>query len=304
MYDIDFNKRAVESLIRCGALDSLGANRAQMTAMLEPLAKDLADRRRRDTPGQMDMFGELSGEAAQARIRIPDIPDFSPSEKMNMEHEVTGIYLSGHPADAYRASARAQGALRIGAVLADFSPEREEGGARLSDGDEIRLLGAVASVRTKITKNNTQMAYVTLDDGTGTIEALVFQRVLNDAAGYLLPGTVLFARGRVSARDEKTPVLMADALAPADRSAETGPSGKGASGPRSIYVKADGESDPRLARLDLILTMFPGGDRLVAVVGDKDSRERRKLPPRAALIHDALLKELREMFGEGSVAVK
>ena len=120
-----------------------------------------------------------------------------------MEKEVTGLYLSGHPMDAYRDKVRAQGAVAIAAVLEDFA--QPDGPTQFQDGQRITLAGVVASSKTKTTKNNSLMAYVTLEDDTGSLELLAFARVLEESGRYLQANMPLLVEGRISVREEKAP---------------------------------------------------------------------------------------------------
>ncbi|MDR1065435.1 MAG: DNA polymerase III subunit alpha, partial [Oscillospiraceae bacterium] len=122
LHGTDANKRAFESLIKCGALDSFGLRRSQMAAILEPVMRGVSESLRRNVAGQLDLFGRgYASEDGASQMQIPDIPEYSGAELMKMEREVTGMYLSGHPIDAYRALARENGAANIGGILAAFS---------------------------------------------------------------------------------------------------------------------------------------------------------------------------------------
>lgn len=137
-----------------------------------------------------------------------------------MEKEVTGLYLSGHPMDAYRDTVRAQGAVPIASVLEDFA--QEEGPTQFQDGQRILLAGVVAAAKTKTTKNNSLMAYVTLEDDTGSLELLVFSRVLEESGSYLQVNLPILTEGRISVRDEKAPQLMCDRVTPLSQGPGTG----------------------------------------------------------------------------------
>ena len=291
----DLNKRALESLIKCGALDCFGKRRSQLMAMLEPVMRDASDIQRRNVEGQIDLFG-LGGDAVPASvsaITVPNLPEFSRADLMSMEHEVTGLYLSGHPADEYRSKARAVGAAGIGSILADFA--REEGNETYQDGQEVRLLGVISNVKTKMTKNNTQMAYVTIDDGTGAMELLVFARTLEQCAGYLSQSNVIIATGKISARDDKAPQMLTDSIRPVSdiEAVEEPQEGK------TLEIRVPTNNDPRMQKLGLVLSMFPGNDPVEIRIVDKNKTHERKY-----LIHDALVAELIEMFGKENVFVK
>ena len=174
----------------------------------------VAEHRRRNVDGQMDLFG-LSGDTgghAAGGIDLPDVPEYTKGDLMRMEREVTGLYLSGHPMDEFASTARSAGAVGIGEILADFA--REDGNIRFADDQQIVVAGVVESVRTKPTRNNTLMAYLGLDDGSGSIELLAFQRVIDESGVYMQASTLVLVAGRLSARDEKAPQIVVNALRP------------------------------------------------------------------------------------------
>ena len=294
----DLNRRAAESLIKCGCFDSLGANRRQLIQICQPVLDSLADLRRKNVAGQMDLFGG-SDQQEGVDIPLPRVEEFSRQELAAMEHEVTGLYLSGHPMDDRRASARAAGAIAIGGILADLASEK--GPSRFRDDQTVLLAGIVDAVKTKPTKNNSLMAYVTLDDGTGVMELLCFQRVLDQSGGYLGEGAVVLVKGRLSLRDDKDPQLVAESVRPledgADRPvrAEASPSAP----PKKLWLRLPGEDHPDCARVRRVLSMFPGTTPVVVYFSDTGVRRGSR-----CLIHEALLKELREILGDDSVVLR
>ncbi len=297
MYGADLNRRALESLIKAGAFDSLGAKRRQLMEIAGQTLDAIADSRRKNVEGQLDLFGmasEDSGETAHA-IPLPDVEEFSPQELMGMEREVTGLYLSGHPMDGFRAAARNMGAVSIGGIISDYSdPEREE--HTYFDDQEITLAGVITTVRMKSTKNGGMMAYVTLDDGTGSMELLAFQRILDASGVYLREGTIVTVKGRLSIRDEKEPQAVITLLRPmTDRRREPETPAEAL----RLYVKLPGESSPEFKRLKLVLNMFPGDQQLIVYFSDTKRRLGSK-----CLIHPALVEELSGMLGGENVVVK
>ena len=156
MFDKDLNRRALENLIRCGAFDNLGARRSQLLQVMNRVMDSVADSRKRNLEGQLDLFGGL-GESQQAEeVPLPDLPEFTRQELLNMERESTGLYLSGHPMDAYREQTRRLGVVKMGAIVADFA--QETGPERFQDRQKVRLAGVISSVRLKATRNQTMMA--------------------------------------------------------------------------------------------------------------------------------------------------
>ena len=146
MYDCgDMNKRAVENLIRSGAFDSMGARRSQLLAVYEKVLDGIGNVRRRNVEGQIDFFGMSAANSTVETVVMPDIPEFTATERMHMEKETTGLYLSGHPMVGYRAAARSSGAVTLNEILEDVSSE--EGPTRFADGMPVTVAGIVASSR-------------------------------------------------------------------------------------------------------------------------------------------------------------
>ena len=241
----DFNRRGVESLIKAGAFDSLGFKRSALLRAAGQIIDSVAEETRKNISGQLDLFGMGDEEegAAVRSLPLPDIPEFTKQELMAMERETTGLYLSGHPMDEYRDLARRAGAVSIGAVLSDFAEGQPQ---RFRDNQEITLAGVVASSKTRTTRNNSLMSYITLEDDTGMMELIAFQRALDTGGSYVQDAAALLVRGRISLRDEKEPQLMVDSIRPlteltapgAARAAEDGGSGSDKARPPQDGAKA------------------------------------------------------------------
>ena len=289
MYDAELNKRVLDSLIRSGCFDSLGCRRSQLMKVHEQVVDAIARDRKKNLEGQFDLFGGGGEGMSVPTVILPDIPEFSPAELMAMEKETTGLYLSGHPMDEYRRQAQKYGAVPIAAVMA----AGEEGGpSRYGDGTNVTLAGVVASVRTKTTKNNSLMAYVMLEDATGSMELLCFSRTLTESGAYLKANLPVAVSGRVSVRDEKAPQLMVDRVIP------LGSAPRRTEGEQVLWVRLPdgGEAFNWFKKL---LNMFPGENPAVVYLADS----KKKLQTHC-ILHDALLAELRETLGEASVVLK
>ena len=294
----ELNRRAIENLIKAGAFDSMGYKRRALLEVAGSVLDSIAQSVRDNISGQLDLFGDFddAGEKAPAIIPIPDVQEFSPMEKMAMEKETTGLYLSGHPMDAYRDAVRRIGAVPIGAVMGDFA--NEDGPRRFQDNQMITVAGVVASARTRTTKNNTLMSYIQLEDDTGSMELMAFQRALDSGGAYVKDNAALLVKGRISLRDEKEPQLMVETIRPlsdANAPGEKLPPPKQA----KLWVKLPSEADPELERIRLILTMFPGTQQMIIYC----EREKKRIGANC-LIHEGLVAELEERLGKENVVVK
>ena len=297
MYGQDLNRRAIESLIRAGAFDSLGLKRKALLQALDTVLDSVNAAGRKNVAGQLDLFGmDADDGGAQAEpLKLPDVEEFSAAELMSMEREMTGLYLSGHPMDAYREAVKQIGATPIGSILDDFSGEN--GPERFSDGQSITVAGIVSSYKTRATKNNSMMAYVNLEDESGSMELIVFQRALDTCRQYLKETSAVEVKGRISVRDEKEPQIMVDSVRPLSGTAAVPAPEEPAR--QTLYVRMNSTDAKHRRKIELLLEMFPGKERMVLYFADTGKRLGAD-----CVIHPALLRELREMLGEENVVVK
>ncbi len=301
MFDCtDMNKRAVENLIRCGAFDSLGAKRSQLIAVYEKVLDGVASSRRKNVEGQMDLFQMASsgGRRRAADIPLPDIPEFTATERMYMEKDTTGLYLSGHPMENLRPLARRAGAVPIHRVMEDFASEG--GPRRFADGQNITVAGVVTASRTRSTKNNTLMAYVTVEDELASIELLCFSRVIGQCGSYMMVNTPVLVQGRLSVRDEKPPQILCDYLQPLENGLPI-PQTQTQQTEREtvIYLRAPGADSLAFRHIKLVMTMFEGETPVKVRMADTG-----KLLGAYCLNHPAFLQECREWLGNENVVVR
>ncbi len=303
MFDCgDMNKRAVENLIRSGAFDTLGARRSQLIAVYEKVLDSIAASRRQNVEGQLDFFGMNAAASGNSysRIALPEIPEYSAAERMYMEKETTGLYLSGHPMSDYRDAAKRAGAVPIHAVLEDFAAE--DGPRRFADGQNITIAGVVTSSKTRTTKNNTLMAYVMVEDELASMELLCFSRVIEQCGSYMQVNTPVLVKGRLSVRDEKPPQIMCDSIYPLYQDLpdeRVKPVKKGKEEAAAIYLRVPSVDSDAFRQIKRVLTMFEGETPLKIRVADTG-----KLLGTKCLNHPALIEECQEWLGEENVVVK
>ena len=303
MFDCnDMNKRAVENLIKAGSFDSMGSRRSQLIAIYEKVLESIADSRRHNVEGQLDFFGMAASttNAKHTQIDLPDIPEYSATERMFMEKETTGLYLSGHPMADYRHIAKRAGAASIHDIMEDFA--QEDGPQRFADGQNVTVAGIVTASKTRTTKNNSLMAYVTVEDELSSIELLCFNRVIETNGSYMAVNTPVLVKGRLSVRDEKPPQIMCDSIFPLKQL--TSPGEDAAKPPikekeATIYLRVPSLDSREFRHIKLVMTMFEGETPVKIRVADTG-----KLLGGQCLNHPALLQECREWLGVENVVVK
>lgn len=211
----DLNRRALESLIKAGAFDSMGANRRQLLQIHSRVLDAASASRRRNLEGQLDLFGMGNEQIQDAQIELPNVQDFPRAERLAMEKETTGLYLSGHPMDEYHELAVQSQAAQIRALVDDLTEESIQNPV-YRDGMSVRLAAVVTSVRLKTTRNGGMMAYVQVEDETGGLELVVFPRTLQQFGALLKEDQAVLLDGRIDAREDEAPKVIADTVRPLD----------------------------------------------------------------------------------------
>lgn len=212
MYDRELNRRALESLIKAGAFDSMGYRRSQLIQIVGAVVDAIAQSRKKNIEGQMDLFGMGNDAVQDTQIALPDIQEVSKRELLAMEKETTGLYLSGHPMDEYRDLARQAQAASVRQIIDDLSGESTQ--PQYKDGMTVHLACVITAVRLKSTKNGSMMAYVTVEDESAAIELVVFPRSLKQCGAYLTEDSAVLLTGKIDAREDEAPKILLNEAQP------------------------------------------------------------------------------------------
>ncbi len=292
----DFNRRAIESLVKCGALDGLGNNRREMLLSVERVMESLEADKRRNVEGQLGFFDSpQSGEAGEPSLQKAE--DFSSADKLSMEKEVTGMYLSGHPMAAYAGLYQTGGYARMDEIL-QSAGDQEAG--RYQDGQWVTVLGMVVGVRKKATKNNTQMAFVSLEDMYGALTVLLFSQALEQYGNLLYEGAVVEVAGKLSFTENKEPELVCNAMSvPADPTSLGAPAEKPVR--PGLYLRFSSKEDPRYRKALQYIAIFDGVSDLY--VSFQDTGKLLRAPAKYRVdVNRPLLRALEALLGEKNVA--
>ena len=287
----ELNKRAVENFIKCGSMDCFGYHRSQLLAVYDVMMDSVASSRRRNLDGQMGMFSMLQDTDAAASIPIPQLAEMKKADLMLMEKETTGIYLSGHPMIDYRPYLRNTHVVPIGVLMEEDCPYEDE--------QIVSVAGIVQTVKLKTTRNNSMMAYVTIEDDTGGVELLVFSKVLSQYGGYLRENQPVVIVGKLSIRDEKEPQIIVNRARPisdyVDGLSEEEPEKKTG----ALYLRLPTQEDSRYRKVRAMVNMFPGTEKVVVYFADtKQCRGAQ------CSLDKRLLGELQNVLGQENVVVK
>lgn len=206
------NKRVVESLIKAGAFDGMGGNRPQLMAVFESAMDANSSLRKQTVDGQISLFDMAFGGAplVQENHTLPNLPDYPLRQRLALEKEIAGVYITGHPLDDYR---DVLGKLPFSTADLDGLEERADRGLSL-DGQIVDMGGILTEVKGKATKKGAYMGFITLEDLTGQIECLVFPKVYERYQGMMAVDDLVVLHGRLSIREEEAPKLLVEKLIP------------------------------------------------------------------------------------------
>ena len=290
----ELNKRAVENFIKCGAMDCFGHHRSELLAVYEAMMDSISSSRKKNLEGQMGLFSMLENDDPAVSIPIPSLPEKSRAELMLMEKETTGIYLSGHPMDDYRACLKKTHVVPISKLLSEDCPYQDD--------QIVSVAGVVQAVKMKTTRNNSMMAYVTLEDDTASIEMLAFSNVISQYGGYLRENDPVVITGRFSVRDDKEPQIVVNRARPMSDFAQ-GAAQEEELPPiiekGTLYLRLPNEEAPLFNKIKAILNMFPGENPVTVYFADTGKRRGSH-----CALYRTMLTELTDVLGQGNVVVK
>ncbi len=256
----ELNRRAVENLIRSGAMDCLGKSRKSMMLAIEIVSKAVEKEKRDSVEGQIS-FLDLEETGAADRYTdemVEDMGEYSQEEILKGEKESTGLYFSSHPLRAYSDFVECNGLPNVASVLSR--------GEEL-DGKTVTMLCEIESVRTKVTRNNETMAFVNIEDMSATMEMLVFPKVLTQYASVIRENNILVLTGRISMREEEEPKFLLSEARGVEEYAGTGrpepasaahPSSEEKEKKKTIYLRFSSRDDARIDRISALLRLFSG----------------------------------------------
>ena len=285
----DINKRTLESFIKSGAMDSLPGTRKQKFIVSGQLLDQKNKEKRTSIEGQLSLFDFAAKEDRPSfQIQFPAVGEYTKDELLAFEKEILGVYISGHPLEAYISLWEKN----ITAKTSDFAVDEETGEAAVKDGTYATIGGMITGKTVKTTRANQMMAFVTIEDLAGSVEVLVFPRDYEKRRDLLNQDEKLFIRGRVSIGDDPVGKLICEDIIPFDAA------------PRELWIQyTDKEAylADEKALLDM-LRMQEGPDRVMIYLGRE--RAKKALPANWNVKADgALLEVLGKRLGEGNVKV-
>ena len=294
----DMNKRALEGLISCGAFDSMGVKRSQLLAVYEKALDGTARAARDNVAGQMSLFDTIE---EQSEMQFPNIDELDKKTMLKMEKQSTGLYFSGHPMEEYTDKKKKLTKYNISDVLTSVHKDEDgnyhavEGG--LKDGDMMIICAAIASRKNKTTRSNAQMAFLNVEDVYGSVECIVFPKVLNEFSPLLQEDNLVAIACRLSIREDEAPKILMQSVQLLDEALMAKKE------PKRLYIQLETRNDENLKNVEKYLSPYQG-DMEVRLFF-KDTRKMSSVPRRLWFNGtENAIYDLKNIFGEDNVKIK
>lgn len=298
LHGTEINRRAVESMIKSGAFDNLEAKRRSMMDGVEGILKSVESEARRNLDGQIDLFGALDGEQESGRnvYKLPDSGEEYPYDiLLQMEKEVSGLYLSGHPLDHYRPVIEKVSTCRISELVGE--------NAHAYDKQNVTLVCTVVRTKTINTKAGGMMAFITVEDLSGSMEVLAFPKVLLAASEAVHDNAVVVIKGRVSYKEDEPSKLIADSIVDVECYEPDKIKTDIKSTKNGLWLKLSSMRSESFEETKNLLQIFEGNFPVYMYFEDT---KQRMLAPKSLWCtqSDLLVSELERVLGAGNVKVK
>ncbi|HPT90659.1 MAG TPA: DNA polymerase III subunit alpha [Acetivibrio sp.] len=303
----DVNKRCVESLIKSGAFDSMGIFRSKLIAVYEKMMDGISQIRKKNMEGQLSLFdlpSDRNSEKEQAKDRLldddsdiyPDIKEYPNKVILSMEKEMLGLYISGHPLREFEKEI----AQRVNIFSSDLNTgqeEVEEGIVNneqkdLYDGMIVTVGGIITSKKTKTTKNNNLMAFLTLEDLYGTMEIIVFPTVLEKYSKLVEIENIVLIKGRISIKEEEQPKIICEEVSPLKKTVL-----------RKLYLRVNDDVNNELMESAFCILKFFGGNTPVCLYDEQQNKVKVLEREYWVSLNDIVLDELKSVLGDENVRV-
>ncbi len=296
IYGKELNRRSLESIIKCGALDGLGANRRQMLLSCDIFLQYLNSTKNQNIEGQLDLFGMVDN-LADNEPSLPNVEEFSISELLEMEKQTAGLYLSGHPISEYDNVIKSLNIDRISNIINDEYNS-------YPDGKEVDIIAVINKVRLQTTKNNQRMAFVNIEDRYGSAELIVFPKVLSEYGGIITESKVVRISASVNRREEEETKLLCNRIMCASKevSVSANSAQKKSNMKKGLYIRVPNDKSIEYIRAKQITDIFDGHTPLYIYFTDIKTL---RLAPASMYVdvNDVMIRELKKRIGSKNVAI-
>ncbi len=312
----DINKRCIESLIKCGAFDSFGIYRSKLISTYEKVIDGIGQNRKRNMIGQLSLFeiSESKTEIEKIQIEYPDIEEYPKKMLLAMEKEMLGLYISGHPLSEFEDEIKKETTLLSSDLINDSLDEETNmeliTNKKVKDGAIVQVAGIIAAKKNISTKNNSLMSFVTLEDMYGSIEIIVFPKILEKYRNLIIEDNIVIVKGRISIKEEEQPKIICEEMKPLIKikneveqplintvKEETKPKSK------KLYLKINKSINEDFKSSLLAMLKFFGGRTPVYLYFEENKKVEIIDKKYWINLNEQVLEELKERLGESGVKV-
>ena len=309
MINTDINRRTLESMIKCGVFDSFGVTRSALVSVFEGILNSEHDKIRNNISGQLDLFSmsQVSNDASPF-YDYPNIPEYTLNELLHFEKENSGMYFSGHMIDGYMNHIDSVPHDKIADIIYDLSDEPKMSSTKYKDKSQVTLVGIISSKKTKVIKNGDTMAFITLEDGSSEIEAIVFARQYQSYSDLLIKDNAVIISGTISTEEGEDPKILLSAakqlltneeFKEISKGQADSPGQKTAVKEQKLYIKVPSLSDPRIDKIIRIASLNPGKTKIVLF--DESTGKYSQMKNALIMCDDRVMSRLRMTFSDANV---
>jgi len=294
----DVNKRCVESLIKCGAFDSFGIFRSRLIAVYEKMMDAIQESKRRNLEGQLSLFDMDGFSSGNEFIKeeYPDIKEYPEKILLSMEKEILGLYITGHPLKEFEEELNASVNLfstDLNIKQGEYEAEDEIVGTNnIKDGMSVIVGGIITEKKTKTTKNNNMMAFITLEDLYGSMEIIVFPSDFVKYSKLLEVENLVLISGRISAREDENPKIILESVSPLGKKMT-----------KKLYIKISKNADNEIMMSLFPLLKYFNGSTPVCIYEEEEKITKHVSREYYVNLNNVLISELEERFGKDNVKV-
>ncbi len=294
----ELNRRALECLIKAGALDGLDLNRCEMLRNIDLAVESAAKENSMYAGGQLDMFSVFGGEDFSSEPQFSRCDELPKNEILNFEKEVSGLYFSGHPLEEYKDATNNLNCPKTVELLEYLETKREN----LIDNQKVNFIGIVTSSKKKFTKRDEIMAFCDVEDLYGSIEMIVFPKVFAAHSGLLFTGSIILVEGRLSVKDDEIK-LLAEKISVAPKTVETVIKNDTSKQKKGLFIRLGKTDETKISHLKNLLSIFEG--KLPVYLYFSDTKKYEFMGKEYLIdVNEPLIKELKLIFGDENVVLR
>lgn len=294
------NKKCIESLIKSGAFDELGETRHTLLNSFEGVLDTISGETKKSIEGQVTMFDIASQETSEKhKYTLNKAEEYEERELLDMEKEMLGIYISGHPLAKLRDRIKANTNIN---TLQMINIKEENDYSK--DGRQVKYAGIITSIKKKYTKNNTIMAFVTVEDLYGSTEIIVFDSCYNRSSNVLLVDNIVLIDGRLSIREDDDVKIVANTIVDFENATQNSNTNTQILNqerkPKILTLDIQNATEEQKAKLRGAIRFFTGERNNITVqVQDKEGLK----PCGAIYLNQEIVQEFKEILGEENVKI-